>query len=168
MKRIIAFLLAMFMLLSLAACSRDFGEKRDIQDLETEETAEPSDDSGDDEDENSDHEKQTKTSTGSKSEDAETPSTKDYEYEYEYADTAYQYIWTENCRWIDTDGYWIDESYYTYYECSNCGYIGSSCPDFCDSCGAYFADWDWYDEYYTYVMDAETWSEIVDVYYDVW
>lgn len=148
MKRIAAFLLTVLMLLSLAACGGNFGEKRDVADLKAAETAEPSDDSGSDKP--SDKEKSEKKTASSKTENTKKPVNNDDDYDYDYNE-AYQYIVTVNNEYYDSDGYYEYTDSYTYYICGNCGYEGSSCPDYCGGCGAYFYDWDWedvYNEYY--------------------
>lgn len=150
MKRIVAFLLAMLMLLSLAACGSDIGEKRDVSGLKAAETAEPTDDSG------SDKEKSEKKSASSKTENTKKPVNNDYDDDYDYdyyedyyyEDEAYQYIETVHYGYYDDYGDYVETYSYTYYICSNCGYEGSSCPDYCGGCGAYFYDWDWEDVYY--------------------
>ena len=151
MKRIVAFLLTMLMLLSLAACGGNFGEKRDVADLESAETAEPSDNSH--RDKSSDKEKSEKKSASSKTENTKKPVNNDYDDDYDYDydydyNEAYQYIVTVHNGYYDDYGYYEETYSYTYYTCGNCGYEGSSCPDYCGGCGAYFYDWDWEDVYY--------------------
>ncbi|MDO4815491.1 MAG: hypothetical protein Q4A83_02670, partial [Bacillota bacterium] len=66
----------------------------------------------------------------------------DYDYD------AFQYITTYYYGYYDDYGDFVEEDWSTYYTCSNCGYEGNGCPDYCDGCGAYFYDWNWEYVYY--------------------